>query len=236
MILFTKRVKRFFLRKCKAAFDLIVNKPIGVIYMLHRVADIDNNKFLCNEELKVSPRFLEEFILSIKDQYEFISIDELSSYKIRTNKHKKPFVIFTIDDGYKDNFTYAYPIFEKYNVPFTVYLATDLIDSPKPYLWWYYLEDIIANNDFVELSTGDFFECSKYDDKLRVFKELRNWVLDFPNNNSEILFRSVFEKYHEELSVDYSKLMLKWTEIIEMSKNPICTIGAHTKSHCRLSL
>lgn len=234
--IFSKRVVRYIVRKYKLLCDSTVNRSIGVIYMLHRVTDIDNSKFLSNEELKVSPKFLEEYIISVKDQYDFISIDDLIIYNKERRKFKKPFIIFTIDDGYKDNYTKAYPIFKKYNIPFVIYLATDLIDNDKPYLWWYYLEQIITNHNTIELSTGEVYNCFHYDDKLHVFDKLRRRVLDLPSNNSESLFRSLFVKYNSELSVNYSELMLNWEEIKLMIKDPLCTIGAHTKSHCRLSL
>lgn len=236
MFKFIKRVKRYIYRKCNVFYNNTINKPVGVIFMLHRVDDINYNKFFFNEELKVNPQFLEIFILSLKEHYEFISIDDLYNTKIKRDKYQKPFAIFTIDDGYKDNYKNAYPIFEKHNIPFVIYLATDLIDNPKPFLWWYYLEEMITNNDFLELSTGELIECNKYEDKLRVFNELRNRVISFPCDLADSLFRNLFNKYPEELSVDYSELMLNWDEILEMSKNPLCTIGAHSKSHCRLSL
>ena len=38
-------------------------------------------------------------------------------------------VIITLDDGYVDNFTYAYPILEKYNMKATIFIITDFIGA-----------------------------------------------------------------------------------------------------------
>ena len=43
---------------------------------------------------------------------------------------KKP-VIITFDDGYENNYTYAYPILKKYNFTATIFVCTDFIDKPR---------------------------------------------------------------------------------------------------------
>jgi len=106
--------------------------------------------------MKVSPEFLEEFILKLKAKgYEFISIDRL--YEILQNKEKvKKQIVFTLDDGYKDNYKIAYPIFKKYNIPFVNYLTTSFPER-NAYLWWYVLEDILIENDEIILGNEQKF-------------------------------------------------------------------------------
>ena len=50
------------------------------IFMLHRVEDFDSNRLFSNENMKVSPRFLEGFIVDgKKNGYDFISLNELNT-------------------------------------------------------------------------------------------------------------------------------------------------------------
>jgi len=116
---------------------------IGVVYMLHHICAKDSKRIPTNEDLKVSPFFLEKMILKYKKSgFEFLSMDNLYKLTISHVKPEKPFVVFTIDDGYLDNYTNALPIFEKYSVPFCIFVATDFIDK-KAILWWDTLEDLI---------------------------------------------------------------------------------------------
>lgn len=41
----------------------------------------------------------------------------------------------TFDDGYQDNFVHALPVLQDLGVRATVYLVSDMIDSPEPFPW-----------------------------------------------------------------------------------------------------
>src|SRR5690606_20335062 len=58
------------------------------------------------------------------------------------------FACFTIDDGYRDNFHHALPVFRRFDCPFTVFVATGIIDRTAE-LWWLGLEEAIAASDRV---------------------------------------------------------------------------------------
>lgn len=63
---------------------------IATIFMLHRVDTIDSNRLFPNENMKVSPEFLDSFIVELKSKgYEFISLDRL--YEILQNKEADEF-------------------------------------------------------------------------------------------------------------------------------------------------
>lgn len=59
--------------------------------------------------------------------YQVITLDRLVN---NINYGKKPLrnaVVITFDDGYRNNFEYAYPLLKKFNFPATIFLATDFI-------------------------------------------------------------------------------------------------------------
>jgi len=114
--------------------------------MLHRVSNFEKNKLFPNENMKVSPEFLENFIVELKNKgYSFISLDELHKILEKQEEVKKC-IVFTLDDGYKDNYKIAYPIFKKYNIPFTIYITTSF-PNKNAILWWYGLGTIILENE-----------------------------------------------------------------------------------------
>jgi len=109
--------------------SFLLTKPVyaglGHILVFHRVIPKSKSPRVANTEIEVTPEYLEGIIKYFnKRHYHFISLDELYDV-LKGKKLDNRFVIFTFDDGYIDNLIYAYPIFKKYNVPFTIYVATN---------------------------------------------------------------------------------------------------------------
>jgi peptidoglycan/xylan/chitin deacetylase (PgdA/CDA1 family) len=141
-----------------------------------------------------------------------------------------------LDDGYSDNYYSAYPIFKKHNIPFTIYITTDFPDR-KAILWWYMLEDLILNSNIIEfnfLNKTLHFNCSSSEKKEQVFLEIRSLILENEINKKMLLslIFGDFEKKNQDL---LDQNALSWAHIIELSRDKLVTIGAHTISHKPLS-
>lgn len=207
-------------------------KQLGTIYMLHRVDVQNNNKLFSNENMKVSPEVLQKFINFLKSKnVDFIAFKDLPDYLAMSRK--KNFVVFTLDDGYKDNFTNAYPVFKKSNVPFTIFLASDFPDK-KAILWWYVLEDLILTNESLTLSNGITYFCKNKEEKEKAFLDIRLEILALDQTNLEFELNKLFCNYSINW-YDYSdSLTMDWSEIEKLNHDSIVTIGAHTQHHYNL--
>ena len=203
---------------------------MATIFMLHRVGDIDHNKLPANENMKVSSTFLESFIQALLEQgYEIISLDRLYEILLAKKSVSKK-VVFTFDDGYKDNLTLALPIFEKYNIPFTVYITTSFPDR-RAILWWYGLEDILLSNKKITLNDGSFYECESLIEKQKVFLAIRNKVLKLDQTNLSSLLENLFSNYKVDWHKYTHTLALSWEEILTLSTHSLVTIAGHTVNH-----
>lgn len=125
------------LNKVRRKIYKLFHPVIGEIWMLHRVVEQRSEK-LEQRELEVTPAWLEQKILEYKHKgYTFMSIDNirtLSSQLSALNSCK--WVCITFDDGYRDNYTVAYPLLKKLGVPFIIYVTTGIIDDQQE-MWWY---------------------------------------------------------------------------------------------------
>ena len=73
----------------------------------------------------------------IKTKYNVIDIEKalLAINGISTIKDRS--VVITIDDAYSSVYKYAWPLLKKYNLPFTLFISTDVIDNKIPgYMTW----------------------------------------------------------------------------------------------------
>ena len=168
---------------------------IGLVYMLHHITEKNPNGIPTNEDLKVSPQFLEKIIIKYKKQgFSFVSLDELSEI---INSNKTPehlFITFTIDDGYLDNYTEALPVFERQQVPFAIFVATDFIDQ-KAILWWDILESLILKNDSIRIRENEY-RCRTFQEKWDVFRILRKIILSFDPKKLKETLEELFSYYN----------------------------------------
>lgn len=207
------------------------NGALGVVLMLHRVAEYDKTRLVPNEDLKVSPAFLQKTIDKYrKAGFAFLSLDDV--YDVVTGKTKlgKPFVSFTLDDGYLDNYTTAYPIFKRNNVPFCIFVATDFPDR-KAVLWWLTIEDLILSNEKIELSDGSTYICKNYQQKWDSFRLIREKTLKLDQRNLLKALQGLFANYDIDWLAPVKKMAMSWEDIAKLGKEPLCTIGGHTVSH-----
>lgn len=208
---------------------------IGLVYMLHHITEKDSRRIPTNEDLKVSPEFLEKIILKYKAKgFDFISLDQLNEIIKSDIIPERPFVTFTIDDGYLDNYTKALPVFERQQIPFAIFVATDFIDQ-KALLWWDSIEDLIMSHKSIVTSDGKRYSCESYQERWNTFRYLRERILNLDQKNLEHELKNMFSNYEIDWNEPIRKKGMSWEHVISLANHPLCTIGGHTISHLALS-
>jgi peptidoglycan/xylan/chitin deacetylase (PgdA/CDA1 family) len=105
----------------------------GVIVLTyHRV-----NDKLPKDSLVVHPQEFRRqmfFLDFYKKQFQVISLNEMIEWlsfkpKYRLKKKTRTKILITFDDGYRDNYIYAFPVLKKYGFPAVVFLTTDYIGT-----------------------------------------------------------------------------------------------------------
>ena len=207
---------------------------MATIVALHRVAEPEPDRLSVNEEMKLSPAVLERFIQDLQSAgHRFISMETLWHHLV-TGQPLQKCMVFTLDDGYVDNYTQAYPIFKKYGVPFTVYLTSSFPDQTAQ-MWWYALEDILCVRDELHLSADWHFDLSSRHQKNQAFLALRRLMLDPALAGQRSCMDALF-KSHAVDWLTYNCLhALSWEQVNVLSADPLVTIGGHTARHVGLS-
>lgn len=180
----------------------------------------------------ISKVFFEEFIKYITTHYNVISLDDYYRKKFKTNTLN---IAISFDDGYLNNYKYAVPILEKYNVPANFYITT--IHKKTPYLWPDFIDLVSHHTKKKEV----VFEKNLY--KISAKKEfiwngvsIKNAAKGLPYDVLKLMY-NVFEDDWNALPPenfeDYWKLM-NATQIKEIADHPLFTIGAHGETHASL--
>jgi peptidoglycan/xylan/chitin deacetylase (PgdA/CDA1 family) len=104
------------------------NKKGAIILTYHSVGDISDKSY---SKYSVSLKNFEEQIRYLISNNKIISLEKLvTDIKNEVNLSDGS-VAITFDDGFKNNYLFAYPILKKYNLPSTIFLATGYIESEK---------------------------------------------------------------------------------------------------------
>ncbi len=144
--------------------------------------------------------------------------------------------LITFDDGYLDNYTQAYPILRKYDLPALIFLTSGHIDTDQPFYWdlaaycfHHTTQDHIAFPDRKEQFWADESEkelvSTAWIESMKKIpnEEKKKWVAQLP----QTLKVSVPSNF-------FRNLMMNWDQIREMNKNRI-EFGGHTINHPILS-
>lgn len=206
-------------------FDTVFPQRNIAVLMYHRV--INSNYYFW--KLNVSPTTFEKHIKYISENYKVLRLEEEWDNLVDVNRK---YVVITFDDGYVDNYQYALPILEKYHVPATIFVSTDLIDTNEMY-WWDELEKIFIVDKYLgEFVFNDvLYRITDSADSKRVCIAIRNRIKNMrpaERKKSMNALRSVLglrQSYTSELRC------VNTSEIARMAASPFITIGGHTKSH-----
>lgn len=237
-----RKFKKNILSVLEFTGSYIMAKPfysgIGHILVFHRVCpEREINRDLRCAGISITPEYLESIINFFSSHgYEFISLDKLF-YILRSRKIDKKFVAFTFDDGYADNFIYAYPVFKKYNIPFAIYVTTGFADRTA-IMWWHLLDELIVGNNHIvfEIKNRKFeFDCFNKGQKKGSLLKISSLIMESNEDNYLDNIKGILEPYNIDIYSKTEQLALSWEQISQLSADPLVTIGAHTVNHHMLS-
>ena len=142
--------------------------------------------------------------------------------------------LVTFDDGYRDNFTLAYPILKELKIPAIFFIATDQINSRK-LGWWDITAYCIKHSKKKEITYhGRTFDLSgQCSQSIRHFHK----ILQMMDARQQ---KRVLNELFDTCGVQYPDLdeqsaqLMDWDQIRSMSGNGIA-IGSHTHTHPILS-
>lgn len=74
------------------------------------------------------PTDFEQQMEHLTSEYEVVPLQHLAEMAARKELSEKRFAAITFDDGYADNYTYAFPVLRKRGLPATIFLTTGFIN------------------------------------------------------------------------------------------------------------
>lgn len=148
----------------------LTNDNVGLPVLYYHAVDPTHP----GEELYVSPTQLKEQLQLIKNLgYTSLTMAEVYDY-IKNNKSiPEKSILITFDDGYTDNYTYAFPILKELNMKATIFVITSGTDNGNFYVSSEQIKEMSAYGIDIESHTVSHahLDTLSYKEQLQELKD-----------------------------------------------------------------
>jgi peptidoglycan/xylan/chitin deacetylase (PgdA/CDA1 family) len=152
-----------------------------------------------------------------------------------STQDRRTLLVLTFDDGYRDNYTHAFALARKLQVPITIFLIPGYIDSGE-YFWWREGKRLVRRTQVDEVTIeGQSYHLKQADERKALAQAIDRRLRHAPS----VAQREAFLAFaRQALAVPSSRvpqeepaLPLKWTQVREMEETGWVSFGAHTMHH-----
>jgi len=213
--------------------DTLLMRHEAVVVAFHRVRDDAD----LTDSLTVHSRTFESYCRFFKRFFNVVPLaDPVETLHAGRAPHRA--LAITFDDGYRDNFTHAYPVLKRHGVPGTFFVATGNLDHPR-LPWWDEIAWMVRN------SASDRVDLRPWRDDPVVFDEpdrehavrvvLRTYK-SLPTADTAAFLEGVaaatgIGRYDQSRA---GSLWMTWDMVREMRDGGMA-IGGHSITHSLLS-
>ncbi len=227
----------------------ICQKGRVLILTYHRILSVnETQRQYVQPGMYVLDEVFDKHLEFLQQDFQILSFpDLLERWEARVLDRNRRYCVITFDDGWLDNYLYAYPLLQKYQIPATIFLATDFIGTDewfwpdkvsylieravgstvnrhKKSAFWFEMERVLGRNRLYHFSShimSDTVSNSLFDAIIEGCKEL-------PHENILKLLANLASTL--EIQMPKDRGLLNWSEVSQMSQNRI-SFGSHSCSH-----
>jgi peptidoglycan/xylan/chitin deacetylase (PgdA/CDA1 family) len=210
------------------------------ILAFHSVNDPDAIGDLISPAIVVRPRAFRAIITMLRNRFDVIPLDEIPARLGRRDARPprpKPALALTLDDGYKDNREFAFPILHAAGLTATVFLTTGAIDRPSSF-WVARLRYGFHHtrlSSFTRNGERPALPLRSLGERVAAANAILQELLPLGSEARE----EALDRIERDLGVTpdgrVAKLMLSWDDVREMRRGGI-RFGSHTVSHPNATL
>lgn len=203
-----------------------------VILAYHRVNTLEHDPL----NMAISPRDFRVHVAYLAKHYHVISLDEAVKLLQGGGDLPKNTVAITFDDGYQDNYRFAFPALTKHHLPATFFLTVGPIDD-RSRLWYDIISDLVCNAQVASITLETLgglrlaldTVCCRHAATQHIVRTAKQLEPEGRDNLINEL-QSKLQTSEKSAQCD----MLTWDQIREMQRM-CCTFGGHSISHPILS-
>jgi len=218
-------------------------KNNAVIFMYHRVLPQDlaqGADIPVQPGMYVTPASLRLHLIYLKAHFLIISLAELVR-RLQAGEDISRCAVVTFDDGWQDNYAYAFPVFKELKVPVTIFLASGFVGTSR----WFWPEEIswavlsvrkkrvdmsllpdalsriMRREAHINMEVEGIIEL--------IISEMKSW-----DETQRLSVANSCALLREKTAGESERLLMNWDEAREMLQSGLVNFGSHTVSHAML--
>ena len=166
----------------------------------------------------------------LSQAYHFVPLSSVVASLYNGKPVQPNSIVLTLDDGFGDNYTHAFPILRKHGIPATIFLCVNSVERgelPWPQRLGYILQHTERDSISLESSVHGSFSLRTTEDRLKAYRALEEQCKSLRLAELERFITTLGETCAVDVPLDR---MLTWEQIREMRQHGI-EFGSHTLSH-----
>lgn len=222
----------------------IGKEPRLIILTYHRVLPLDDKQRLEEQPgMVISPETFEKHLFwAKKTKAELTHLDDWLERRRCGKPLPRLSIAFTFDDGWRDNFLYAYPLLTKHGVPATIFLVTGVLGEHRPF-WPEQVIRLLTTHN-VNLDNEPTSWLKEFiGENLRPDGKLSLQEADQVVNRLKVLddatilrrLQSIYKAFPGLTPPKDGPFILTHDDIHTMAASGTIRFGAHSRSHFRLN-
>ncbi|MGC3976653.1 MAG: polysaccharide deacetylase family protein [Nitrospira sp.] len=216
-----------------------------VMLMYHRVlARKEVSRQSVQPGMYVLDNVFAQQISFLKDNFTLLSLQQLLDlWQSGTWNARARYCVVTFDDGWLDNYRYAYPVLKKYGIPATIFLPTDYVGSDR----WFWpdqlalLFKVLSSRkmtpdvsrevgkvfaEYLDHTSAPFIAAMERGE--HVTDQVIEQCKHLPIERIQTLVDGLAIRL--DVSLPQERVIVNWDEVREMSQGGV-SFGSHSCSH-----
>lgn len=164
--------------------------------------------------------------------FKILPLNKLAEQILKGRPLSKKVAVVTFDDGYRDNYRYAFPILKKYKIPATVFLITGHINTDNMF-WFDKIRYLIWYTKLKRLELDGFgdFSLNSMKNRSHLISRIIEKFKKIPDKKKNYLLEELVNISDVDIPCDIGRdIILSWDQVKEMNEGRI-DFGAHTVTH-----
>lgn len=209
----------------------------GVIFTLHHVRPAQKGSgFEPNAILSITPGFLETTIRAVMEcDLVPVHLHDLPALLADPSDRRK-FVAFTLDDGYRNNATFAAPVFRSFGVPYTIFINPGFVERSRT-MWWETAAALTHDAGEFQFDFGAgpvVVPSASRAQKLAAFEKLAGFVQSIDEDEAVARIDEAARAQGIDPVAIVEELVMDRAELRALAEDPLVHFGAHTVTHVNL--